>query len=1313
MASSASPLVQRFGNSEATNGGSSLQGIVYGDVHIGRDSPQRLLDSLPAASFDTPSKQHSPSCLENTRRNVLEQIERWADGDGEERIYWLKGMAGTGKSTIALTIARKYNKEGRLGASFFFSRGGGDLASAGKFAVTIAAQLADAIPQLRKHIHRAVASNRRVLDLGLYSQWEKLVIEPLAQLDKDASLRPTVIVVDALDECDNEDDIALLVQRLEDATMIESSQLRVFVTSRPESSINLSFDGISHNARRFVLHDIEDSIVEEDLRLFYKDKLMYTAKRFDLDPKMYSDETIRRLVRKSDRLFIHAATVCRFIHEGGGVLANERLLFLVAKGNTPTTPEKDLDQIYTDVLVHSWPERLEPEETTKVQTLFNRIVGSIVLLFDMMSLNDLAVIVDEPRDEINRMLQSFHSVLDIPTEEAGRIRLLHPSFRDFLLDPSRCQNPTFSVDIKTTHYLLFDNCLRLMKTYLRRNMCNLERPGIRIHDIPKANVDKCISLPIQYACRQWIRHLQLSDINPNEHDGIIEFFKTQFLYWIETLSLLRLLPEGITMSRWLEAELSAPSRTNTIHGSSLSETVHDAIRFLYKYGSIIEVAPLQIYCSALVFAPKNSIIRKLYSNQVPNWVIRRPMGPEFWSPYLQTVASPGVVHAIAFSPDSRLIVLGSANYTIRLWDAATGREHRVFNCPHFGGITAVAFSPDGRLVASGANDGTVRLWDVATGREHRVFNYPHSGWIAAVAFSPDGRLLASGASDGIIRLCDVATNERQRELKSQSSLQPINAIAFSPDGRLIASVLNKDSPSQSMFRGARAGAKENVRLFDVATGKEHATFQDHSERTIGVTFLPDGLLIALGSKPNTLRLWGIATREKKHNTLRLWDVATGEEKHKLNVKARAVPSYIAFSPDGRLLAFGSTSIFIELWDVATGKIQPLSMSHTFPVNAVAFSPNSQLLVSASRNPSMSGSSDIRLWDMNMSNKQHELNSHSSWGDINSVAYSPDDRLIGIALDDDTTRLWDISASKELCVCVFKSRSTINGLVAFSPDGRVVASSSSVETVVLWDVATGKRQHVLKCRSYVRSIAFSPDGRLLASHSSETIQVWVTATGKKQRTIKDALWLSRMIAFSPDGRLLASGDSVWDVATGEKQHNLEGSDRFWTTAAAFSPDGRSIVLGSEEGIVLVWDIATGKKLREFKGHAGSVKDIKFSPDGRLVVSRSKDNTIRLWDAVTGTEQGVYSTGTAVGPLSISSCGTYIRTNCGNLQLSSAMSHLPDSIYVSKDWIQENGEDLIYLDPDYRRRFFVSGNCVFFNYAPESILQIDTSYYKRQV
>lgn len=275
-------------------------------------------------------------------------------------------MAGTGKSTIALTIACEYYDNGRLGASFFFSRGGGDLASVQKFAATIASRLREISPELQRLIDDVIASNHCVHDLRLYDQWEKLVLQPLSKLGQNSSLYPLVLVVDALDECNDEDDVRLLIQCLAAATTIESIQLQVFVISRLDQPINLGFDCVLREKHLdVILHDIEKSIVDHDLYLYYMDRLENIARGFNLSQSDISEPNIQRLVRKSAGLFIHAATVCRFIRDGGQ-LANECLSLLLDARSSPIALEKELDQMYTTVLSYSLPRKFDDNERKRL-----------------------------------------------------------------------------------------------------------------------------------------------------------------------------------------------------------------------------------------------------------------------------------------------------------------------------------------------------------------------------------------------------------------------------------------------------------------------------------------------------------------------------------------------------------------------------------------------------------------------------------------------------------------------------------------------------------------------------------------------------------------------------------------------------------------------------------------------------------------------------------------------------------------------------------------------------------------------------------
>ncbi|KAI1827705.1 hypothetical protein F4861DRAFT_330954 [Xylaria intraflava] len=765
-----------------------------------------LLKGLARASFNAASKQHSPSCLENTRRNILHQIEKWADGDGEKRIYWLKGMAGTGKSTISLTIARKYHDLGRLGASFFFSRDDGDLASAEKFSITVAAQLAHTLPDLEIYINNAVTSDRHILELGFCDQWDRLVIKPLAQLvQKRRVSSPIIIVVDALDECDNEDDVMLLIKCFDAVAAIEGGPVRVFITSRPELAINTGFDRISRDAHEdFILHSIEDSIVDADLSLFYSSKLCAIGNVLSLDDRLLSDESIQVLVQKSSHLFIHAAIVCRYIQDGK-MLANKRLAELVAAGSEHLHPETQLDNLYTIVLEDKSPKQADAKEEVEFSNKFKYIVGSIVVLFDVMTPAGLSMILETERDEVTRMLRFFHSVLDI-TEETAPIRLLHPSFRDFLLNPERCRNRSFTVDAKEAHRHLLDNCLRIMKRHLRCNLLKIA-PATHAGYAPKFLIDMFLPIPIQYACRHWVHHLQQSDVDVNNHPGIVDFFNNQFLHWLEALSWLNRVSEGIDMIRELEVMLPPPtmetdSRVSKImaklrkpkaHTPSLSRIVHDARGFLSNHSPIIAAMPLQTYCSTILSSPEWSLIRRFAMNQVPEWIVPLPRSTERWVLCFQQLPYSHRVFAVAFSRDGRILASGSEDKTIRLWDATTGRMQRVLK-GHSGSVLNVVFSPDSRTIASGSMDQTVRLWNVATGKTRCVLR-GHSNSVHSIAFSPDGKTIATGCYRSI-RLWDAATSCCIRSVESD----------------VIPSKLSFDKQGISLFTGTSTILMDELHL---------------------------------------------------------------------------------------------------------------------------------------------------------------------------------------------------------------------------------------------------------------------------------------------------------------------------------------------------------------------------------------------------------------------------------------------------------------------------------------------------------------------
>ncbi|KAH4330993.1 hypothetical protein HBH98_255990, partial [Parastagonospora nodorum] len=322
---------------------------------------------------------------------------------------------------------------------------------------------------------------------------------------------------------------------------------------------------------------------------------------------------------------------------------------------------------------------------------FREVVGSIVVLESPLSATSLARLLQVPQEEIQCRRDPLHSVLSVLDKKDAPIRLLHLSFREFLLDHQKQGKSPFWVDEKRTHQKLVSRCLKLMSRSggLHQNMCGLPGPGLLRSEVDEQIVATRLPPDLQYACRYWVDHLKQSGQGIVDGDATHLFLQKHLLYWLEAMSLVRESSRCVNLLDSLRV-LASPS-AKLVLGFP-----HDAKRFVLRFQSVLIDAPLQVYYSALVFAPERSLIRQTFVDQVPEEV--------------------------------KMLSMREAD-----WDACRSTLEG-----HFDQIMAVAFSPDGQLIALASQDSTVQLWEVATGMCCSTLDSP-SQYIFSVDFSPDGQ----------------------------------------------------------------------------------------------------------------------------------------------------------------------------------------------------------------------------------------------------------------------------------------------------------------------------------------------------------------------------------------------------------------------------------------------------------------------------------------------------------------------------------------------------------------------------------------------
>ena len=968
-------------------------------------------------------------CLKGTRDTVLNEIESWANDPHKSPVFWLNGLAGTGKTTIAQTIAERFFAEGRLGASFFCSRDSEDRSNLHFIFPTLAFQLSHKYPDFRSLFVSLLHSNPDVIHESLYNQMQTLITEPLREIGVS-----TVIVIDALDECKDDEPSSAILSVL--ARFVEEMpEAKFFITGRPEPRIKTGFrlPLLVDSTDVFVLHDVHPSLVENDIRIYLKHELSELAQRRQLEG-WPSNEHVNLLCSRAAGLFVYAVATVKFLDSATHLTEHRfNVILNLPEGTTPEgktrfNSKTTLDSLYTSILQTAFPEE-DPEVDLKVRTT----LGAIVTVVNPLPPPAIARLIRLESKEVMLYLTLIQSLLAIDEDPNRPVRPFHKSFPDFITDPLRCVDTRFYISPAPVHLQLAMNCLGLMNDKLEQNLLSLPEYSLNseVKDL-QTRIDDRVSIALQYACRSWHSHLTETR---GESAGFIPylriFLEEKFLAWLEVLSVLSDVGSASAglekLMDWLKEVRSVffvvlvgtKVRDQVAEDSHLLDTARDCFRFVTKFFEPISVSATHIYHSALELSPISSIVRKLYYNRshglthVPRVMVGTP---DSW--------------------DTKISISGKHDYTFGTW------------------------SPCGQFIAAHTEE-TIEI------RNHLTFelltslpsnNYTSPTW-GPLAYSPDGRSLACGFSKAII-IWDIQTGGVAKKIKCGGD---VISLVWSLDGERISTELCY----KTSIRG--------VEMYDIVSGAQlfAKEFEERSTLYLWACEKSFGLLEVAFPSPNfTLKISSsvISTSEIVTNSFRIesfravegvqptaltfspsthhilvfddykhycvFDIRTSD--CLLDCSSHAY--YSQFSPDGSLLAIGNGRI-IHMYKCTPG--------HYTNLGEITFLCRSSPCFSFSPT-----SSSILTWSANVLKVERSDDWHPStsrtYRQYAAISYSGS-RIATAREEESTVTIVDLHSQAP--VQVIDTGAKIDGLII---TGNVLLVATGGEKVTAWLVMGGRR-----------------------------------------------------------------------------------------------------------------------------------------------------------------------------------------------------------------------------------------------------------------
>jgi hypothetical protein len=484
------------------------------------------------------------ACLEGTRVELLDNIAQWMTDPTGKPVYWLTGVAGTGKTTVAQSVAEMAKKLDILGATFLFSHASEERRDYRRVIPTLAYQLARD-PRLRSGVVSAVNADKAIAMTSTSIQARHLLFDVLQTL---VSRSPPclLIVLDALDECNKDaqkmhggDLIPILIAGLKNVPFV-----KVFLTSRPEPSIEAMFlDSDLHSeARTLALHrDIEEKTVQSDIDRYLHFELNKLRRRVPKNLDFPLEADVRTLVERANTLFIYARTTVEYISDPLGQPDSRLAVLIKAKPGSTRGLFGRLDDLYSQILRTAHDASRHGDD---VNADLRTILVTLVLVQQQLPADGIAMMAGVDKHQCHEYLRHISALLNYQYELDEPVRLMHLSFPDFLSDPLRCfELSGYVVNPEIDHLRIVEHCLKLMINHLQYDICHIRDSSLFNAEVfnLKDRLAQYVSGPLRYACRfwvaHWLEHIRVAGSRSKVPSALEEFCSQHLLHWIEVLSL--------------------------------------------------------------------------------------------------------------------------------------------------------------------------------------------------------------------------------------------------------------------------------------------------------------------------------------------------------------------------------------------------------------------------------------------------------------------------------------------------------------------------------------------------------------------------------------------------------------------------------------------------------------------------------------------------------------------------------------------------------------------------------------------------------